>query len=259
MSSGSHKAKPKSSSKPGPQRPKQGSTGPSTSAGKQRPTPTRAAARSRRRSAGMPPGAKVTGFIALIALVLLAGIFLISHGRSTSKGGAGRYAFQVGDPGPGAQAPAVQLPSSSGGTFDLAAARGKTVLLYFQEGLGCQPCWDQLKDIERQQSQFQALGIDQVASITGDPLNAIKQKVADEHITTPVLSDPDLRVSQTYNANQYGMMGTSRDGHTFIVVGPDGHIRWRADYGGSPNYTMFVPSQNLLADLRKGLGQPQPT
>ncbi len=97
-----------------------------------------------------------------------------------------------------------------------------------------------------------------MVSITSDPLDAIRQKVADERIATPVLSDPDLRVSQTYHANQYGMMGQSRDGHTFIVVGPDGRIRWRADYGGSPNYTMFVPSQNLLADLRKGLGQPQP-
>ena len=77
-------------------------------------------------------------------------------------------------------------------------------------------------------------------------------------ISSPVLSDPNLTVSQAYAANQYGMMGTSRDGHTFIVVGPDGKILWRADYGGSPNYTMFVPSQNLLADLRKGLGQAQP-
>jgi hypothetical protein len=49
------------------------------------------------------------------------------------------------------------------------------------------------------------------------------------------------------------MMGTSRDGHSFIVVGPDGLIRWRADYGGAPDYTMYVPSQSLLADLRAGL------
>jgi peroxiredoxin Q/BCP len=41
-------------------------------------------------------------------------------------------------------------------------------------------------------------------------------------------------------------------------VGPDGEIRWRADYGGSPNYTMYVPVANLVADLRAGLtGAPQ--
>ena len=72
-------------------------------------------------------------------------------------------------------------------------------------------------------------------------------------LTTPVLSDPDLAVSQQYGANQYGMMGASRDGHTFILVGPDGIIRWRADYGGAPNYTMYVPVQTLLADLQAGI------
>jgi len=49
------------------------------------------------------------------------------------------------------------------------------------------------------------------------------------------------------------MMGTSTYGHSFIVVGPDGGIRWRADYGGAPNYTMFVPVDALLDDLRAGL------
>jgi len=130
---------------------------------------------------------------------------------------------------------------------------GKTVLLYFQEGLTCQPCWDQLKDIQSNIARFQALGIDQVVSITSDPLNAIQQKVQDQGITLPVLSDQNLAVSQAYTANSYGMMGNSRDGHTFVVVGPDGRIRWRADYGGAPNYTMYVPISNLVAALREGL------
>jgi peroxiredoxin Q/BCP len=131
--------------------------------------------------------------------------------------------------------------------------RGKTVLLYFQEGIDCQPCWDQMKDIQANWSAFQALHIDQMVSITSDPLSALQQKVRDEGLTIPVLSDPTLSVSQIYTANQYGMMGTSRDGHTFILVGPDGRIVWRADYGGSPNYTMDVPVERLLADLRAGI------
>ena len=102
-------------------------------------------------------------------------------------------------------------------------------------------------------SDFHALGIDTVVSITTDPLNALQQKVADEGLTIAVLSDPNLAVSQAYTANGYGMMGNSRDGHTFIMVGPDGRIRWRADYGGAPNYTMYVPVSNLIADMRAGL------
>jgi peroxiredoxin Q/BCP len=29
-------------------------------------------------------------------------------------------------------------------------------------------------------------------------------------------------------------------------------IRWRADYGGSPDYTMDVPVTRLLSDLKAG-------
>ena len=142
--------------------------------------------------------------------------------------------------------------ATDGARFDLAAWRGKTVVLYFQEGVGCEPCWTQIKDIQSNFSQLQALGVDQVVTITGDPMDALKQKAALEGITSPVLSDPGLRVSSTYSANQYGMMGTSADGHTFIVVGPDGTIRWRADYGGAPKYTMFLPTTSLLADIKAG-------
>jgi peroxiredoxin Q/BCP len=51
------------------------------------------------------------------------------------------------------------------------------------------------------------------------------------------------------------MMGNSADGHTFILVGPDGTIRWRADYGGAPNYTMYVPINQLSADMQAGLAK----
>lgn len=52
--------------------------------------------------------------------------------------------------------------------------------------------------------------------------------------------------------DKYGMMGESTNGHTFIIVGPDGKIKWRADYGGAPDYTMYVPVENLLAHMREG-------
>lgn len=187
-------------------------------------------------------------------LVVLGAVFAVSSGGGGGGGaGAGRYPFQVGSPGPGRAAPAIDLPSTTGGTFNLASQRGKNVLLYFQEGLTCQPCWDQLRDLQAQLGALHAMRVGELVSITTDPLGALQQKVSDEKLKVPVLSDGNLAVSQTYNANQHGMMGTSRDGHSFILVGPDGVIRWRADYGGAPNYTMYVPVSNLLADLRKGL------
>lgn len=177
---------------------------------------------------------------------------------SSDAGLAGKYAFQVGKPGPGEKAPPIKLPSTGGGTFDLASLRGQTVLLYFQEGVMCQPCWDQLKDIAANRDKFEALGIDRVVSITSDPLPALKQKVAYEGLSSPVLSDPGVAVSKTYEANLYGMMGESMNGHSFVLVGEDGVIEWRADYGGEPDYTMYVPVPNLLADIRKGLDGASP-
>lgn len=190
-----------------------------------------------------------------VAIIGLGVVFFLNNiaNTSTGNGQAGQYSYQVGNPGVGSQAPSIELPSTTGSLFNLADMQGKTVLLYFQEGLTCQPCWDQLKDIQSNMAKFKALGIDQVVSITSDPIDAIQQKVQDQGITLPVLSDQNLAVSQAYSANSYGMMGNSRDGHTFVVVGPDGRIRWRADYGGAPNYTMYVPISNLVAALREGL------
>ena len=187
--------------------------------------------------------------IAVVALAAVTGALyaVFQHSNTPAKGG-----YAVGSPGIGQAAPGFSLASNTGGTTSLAQFKGRSVLLYFQEGLTCQPCWDQLTDIQNNTAKLKAAGIDQVLSITTDPANLIAQKTTDMHLTTPVLSDPDLSVSAAYHANDYGMMGTSRDGHTFILIGPNGVIRWRADYGGAPNYTMDVPVTQLLADLNAG-------
>jgi peroxiredoxin Q/BCP len=184
--------------------------------------------------------------------VLIVSLYLVyqsSPGKHGATAGGSGFRHVAGQPGAGSAAPTFTLTSATGGQVRLTDFRGKNVLLYFQEGLSCQPCWDQIKDLEHNQAALKTAGVDAVLSITTDPANLIGQKVADEMLTTPVLSDPSLQVSQAYNANQYGMMGEMRDGHSFILVGPDGTIRWRADYGGKPNYTMFLPTAKILTDL----------
>lgn len=213
-------------------------------------TGARRAARRRRRLLAW-------GAAGVVVLAVLLATFLAGADESGESGG-GRYAYAVGNPGPGDQAPALRLPATDGSTFDLAALRGERVVLYFQEGIMCQPCWDQLRDIERRWDDFEAAGIDTIASITSDDLGALRQKVALEKLSTPLLSDPGVEVSRTWEANLYGMMGTGMNGHSFVVVGPDGTVEWRADYGGEPNYTMYVPVDRLLADLRAGLAKGAP-
>jgi peroxiredoxin Q/BCP len=187
----------------------------------------------------------------VLVVIVVGVLFLVfrSNGQNGAAGGSGNR-FQVGSPGIGQTAPAFTLASASGGTVSLSAYRGKTVLLYFHEGLGCQPCWDQIRDLRQNWPQFQAAGVSDLVTITTGATNLVAQKMHDDGLTATALSDPDLAVSQAYNANQYGMMGTGSDGHTFILVGPTGVIQWRADYGGAPNYTMYVAPSQLLTDLK---------
>lgn len=228
-------------------------------------TATAPRSQTKRQSASRPL-TKIAGYL-VVAVLALAAIYAIASrpgGQPAADpmmgdragGGAAptdsRFPFQVGTPGPGAAAPSFALGSTDGTTFDLAAQRGQTVMLYFQEGLGCQPCWDQMKAIE-QTGMLADVGVDKLVSITTQPLDLLRQKVNDEGIGTPVLADPDLAVSAMYEANKYGMMGDGMDGHSFILIDPKGQVLWRADYGGAPNYSMFIPVEVLRADIEKGL------
>lgn len=215
--------------------------------------------KTRRSPAGPPKQSKRRGLRAAVVIgvvAVLAAVFFVILGSqpATQAGprGASAADYAVGDPGPGAEAPAFSLPSTAGETVNLSDYRGKTVLLYFHEGIGCQPCWDQIQDLEGAKAQLQAAGIDQLLTITSGPVDLIGQKMADEKLTSVALADTNLDVSRTYQTNQYGMMGDSRNGHSFILVGPDGLIKWRADYGGSPKYTMYLPVDKLLSDLGAG-------
>ncbi len=217
--------------------------------------------RANGRAAGQRKGvSRAAGTSLAVVVVAVVGLYFLSSFHHSSAGtsgaaGSGAYPYAVGSPGLGRQAPNVNLPATTGGSFDLASYRGhKPVLLYFQEGLTCQPCWDQISVIQKDEAKFRALGIGPIVSITTDPLGEITQKARDQGLTIPVLSDEGGRVSDSYSARDFGMMGHDRDGHTFVLVGRDGKILWRADYGGAPKYTMFVPIDVLLAQLKARAG-----
>lgn len=190
------------------------------------------------RSAQRPRRNRSLVVAAVVAVVVLIGLFIVYRSNSAADTGAaaGSDRFDVGSPGIGAMAPEFTLPdvtappAAGGGpaTVALSAYRGRTVLLYFHEGLGCQPCWDQIRDLQKDPGALRALGVDQLLTITSGPLDLVAQKMHDDALTAPARVDTGLRVSTTYQANRYGMMGTSRDGHSFVLVGPDGRIEWRA-------------------------------
>lgn len=188
-----------------------------------------------------------------VALAALVAIFLLAGGnRDSQAANPSGFDYEVGSPGPGEPAPEIELTTATGERFDLSSLRGETVLLYFQEGIGCQPCWDQLTDIEPRMDEFEALGIDRIATITTDPPDLLPQKVADEGIATPVMSDANVTYSRAYGTTEFRMAGMapSFNGHSFVLVDEQGTIEWRADYGGpTTGNTMYVPVDGLLADI----------
>lgn len=219
-----------------------------------RPEPS--ASRSKGKHAAVAPARRSRVPISLLLGIVAIGVLVIGIAVRNTLTGADKQAvpYDVGRPGPGDIAPDFSLANADGSTFRFADLRGKQVLLYFHEGLGCDPCWRQIDAIQADLARFTGLGVDQVLAISADPAAAQARRAQRTNITIPTLADPDRAVSGAYGTLAYGMMNGALPGHTFILVGPDGKIRWRADYGGAPNYTMFVADDTLLTELRKTLG-----
>ncbi len=155
----------------------------------------------------------------------------------------------------GEKAPDFTLTSVNGTSFNLADRLGKSaVLLFFNEGLSCSPCLQQMVDIDRNYSAFSSMGVT-VVSITADSISSMRTWAQVNGITrTMVLSDQTLQVDQAYTtlfADTGSMHPGTTPGHTFILVGKDGTILWRNDYG---TYTMYVPMSELLASVKSALG-----
>ena len=70
----------------------------------------------------------------------------------------------------------------------------------------------------------------------------------------PVLSDPDLVVSEEYDVLQWAI-ANGEPSHTFVLVDGDGVIRWVKDYGApdNPNRTMYVEVGELTNYVKENL------
>lgn len=147
-----------------------------------------------------------------------------------------------------ALAPDFTLPSATGGTITLSSFRGKkNVLIYFNEGLSCQPCWEQIPDLEKHLSEFDKMDV-ALINVSLDSVDKWKDTINQYKITTPVLSYQDSNTEQVYNLLPYSMGMGRRAGHTFVLVGMDGTIKWRRDYW--PGYGMMVAGGVMSVDAK---------
>ena len=170
------------------------------------------------------------GTVALVVVAALVTVGLLSARPATSEAG-----------GP---APDFTLPASDGSTVSLADYRGEPVVLYFNEGAGCDSCIQQMAAIE-QDPDFAAAGIT-VLPIVMNSAEQINAERARFKITAPFLID-DGTVSQAYGTLGTGMH-QGLPGHGFVLVGPDGTQLWKGDYP-----SMWLAPADLYAEVTKRL------
>ena len=141
-------------------------------------------------------------------------------------------------------APDFTLTDTSGESVSLSDYRGQPVILYFNEGAGCEACIIQMKVIESDPA-FAAQGI-VVLPIVMDPPEFIRAAMDAVKISTPFLLD-DGTVSE-----EYGTLGTGMHaglpGHGFILINAAGEQVWSGDYP-----SMWLEPKDLLAEVNSRL------
>ena len=136
---------------------------------------------------------------------------------------------QPSSPESAGQAAGFTLASTDGGEVTLSDYRGQSVLLYFNEGVGCDACFYQTAMLEADEA-FTALDIPLVPIVMNPPAQVVRE-LDRFGIDTPYLVDTDGSISRAYDT-----LGTGHHadlpGHSLVLVGPDGAVRWRGDYPG---------------------------
>ena len=135
-------------------------------------------------------------------------------------------------------APDFSLTNTDGNTVSLADFRGTPVVLYFNEGAGCESCIYQMRAIE-DNAGFAENGIVVLPIVMDDP-DFIRAAMGAMGISTPFLID-DGRVSA-----EYGTLGTGMHaglpGHGFVLINADGDRVWQGEYP-----SMWLPPGDLLS------------
>ena len=148
---------------------------------------------------------------------------------------------------PGDEAPDFTLPDADGNSVSLSALRGRQVIVYFYPAAMTPGCTRQACDFTESMPDLNKVGLT-VLGISPDAPAKLARFRDKEHITFPLLSDPEREVIAAYGAYgekmNYGKktMGVIRS--TF-VVGADGKVE-KAYYG--------VKATGHVERLRKELG-----
>lgn len=194
-------------------------------------------------------------FIGIVGLVITGFIGLVAVNREASPPvAANQQTVREGMP-----APDFSLPSAQGKTVALSDYKGKrNVLIYFHEGLTCDPCLQQMPELEKSLAAYEKLNT-ALLFVSLDSPKEQQQIVQKYSLQSPALSYLNAKTEQDYNLLPYSMGMGRRAGHTFVLVGVDGKILWRKEYWPSvgmsvPGGKMFVPASEIETAVKKVLG-----
>jgi len=140
---------------------------------------------------------------------------------------------------PGDIAPSFTLPDADGNPVSLEDLRGRKVVLYFYPEASTPGCTTQACDFRDSDAALQAAGY-AVIGVSKDKVAALAKFRETEHLSFPLLADPELGVHEAYGTygekNSYGrvVMGTLRStfvidehgviSHTFYNTKATGHV-----------------------------------
>ena len=126
----------------------------------------------------------------------------------------------------GAKAPTFKLPSSTGEAVDLAALKGRTVVLYFYPRADTPGCTKEACGFRDAIAAYRKLDVP-VFGVSPDPVEDVTKFAEKFKLNFPLLADADHSVAEKYGVWQersmYGKkyMGVAR---TTFVIGPDGRV-----------------------------------
>jgi peroxiredoxin Q/BCP len=148
---------------------------------------------------------------------------------------------------PGDTAPDFTLPDPDGKLVTLSDLRGRKVIVYFYPAASTPGCTKQACDFRDNLASLQAAGYAVLGISPDKPAKQAKFR-DEEHVTFPLLCDPDRTVLEAYGAygqkQLYGKTVTGVIRSTFVI-----------DESGTVELAQYnVKATGHVAKLRKDLG-----
>ena len=179
--------------------------------------------------------------VAVIAVFVAAAAVLVGLSRGSSSSAGGGQVLNGAAPG-------FTLPAVGGGSVSLSDYRGqKNVLLFFNEGYGCAPCWQQIRGLQDQREEFDKAETELVAVMV-DPVDVLAEEGQRYGIAVPMLSDTERTASNVYKVLGRGMHA-SKPNHTFVLIDKQGEVVWWRDY-----VEMRAPVDDVVAKVQDLVG-----